>query len=39
MMQKYEKSILELPVDDAGILVDIDTPEEYSRYLETLAEF
>ncbi len=39
VVQKYEKSILELPVDDAGILVDIDTPEEYNQYLEKLAGF
>ena len=39
VVQKYEKSILELPVDDAGILVDIDTPEEYNLYLEKLAGF
>lgn len=39
VVQKYEKSIMELPVDDAGILVDIDTPEEYNQYLENLAGF
>lgn len=37
VVQKYEKSILELPVDDAAILVDIDTPEEYNQYLDKLA--
>jgi len=36
-VQKYEKSVIELPVDDAGVLVDIDTPEEYNQYLEKLA--
>jgi len=39
VVQKYEKSVLELPVDDAGILVDIDTPEEYNEYLEKLTGF
>ena len=39
VVQKYEKNILEIPVDDAGILVDIDTPEEYNQYLENLAGF
>jgi molybdenum cofactor cytidylyltransferase len=36
VVQKNSNSILELPVDDAGILVDIDTPEEYNHYLEKL---
>jgi CTP:molybdopterin cytidylyltransferase MocA len=30
---------MEMPVDDPGILVDIDTPEEYNQYLEKLAGF
>jgi molybdenum cofactor cytidylyltransferase len=38
-VQKHEKNIMELPVDDAGILVDIDTPEEYNKYLEKLVGF
>jgi len=39
VVQKHSLSILELPVDDAGILVDIDTPEEYDQYLEKLVGF
>jgi molybdenum cofactor cytidylyltransferase len=39
VVQKYENSIMEMPVDDPGILVDIDTPEEYNQYLEKLAGF
>ena len=39
VVRKHEESIFELPVDDPGILVDIDTPEEYQQYLDKLAGF
>jgi molybdenum cofactor cytidylyltransferase len=39
VVQKNENSVLELPVDDPGVLVDIDTPEEYNQYLENLTGF
>jgi molybdenum cofactor cytidylyltransferase len=39
VVQKNENGVLELPVDDPGVLVDIDTPEEYNQYLENLTGF
>jgi len=36
VVQKNANNIRELPVEDAGILVDIDTPKEYNLYLEKL---
>jgi molybdenum cofactor cytidylyltransferase len=37
VVNKYDKYVIELPVDDHGVLVDIDTPEEYNEYLQKLA--
>lgn len=39
VVQKNENSVLELPVEDPGVLVDIDTPEEYNQYLQNLTGF
>jgi len=34
-MRGYPEDTLEVPVDDAGILHDLDTPEDYRQALDT----
>ena len=33
VVRRYLESRVEIPVDDPGILIDIDTPEEYRRHI------
>lgn len=35
LMRRYPEDTLEVPVDDAGILHDLDTPEDYRQALDT----
>jgi len=31
VVRAHERDLLNVPVDDQGCLVDVDTPEEYGR--------
>ena len=37
LRQSHLEHTLELPVDDPGILVDIDTPKDYERHIQSSA--
>ncbi len=37
VVRKHDADVLEVPVDDPGVLIDIDTPEEFSRAEALLA--
>lgn len=36
LFEKYENSIVRVPVDEPGILLDIDTPEDYDRAVKEI---
>jgi molybdenum cofactor cytidylyltransferase len=38
VLRDFEAAILDVPVEDEGALVDIDTPADYDRYASGLAE-
>jgi molybdenum cofactor cytidylyltransferase len=33
VVKKHQEKVLHVEVDDVGILIDIDTPELYQRYV------
>lgn len=33
LMARHTEGVREVPVDDAGILIDIDTPDDYRRFI------
>lgn len=35
LVRQYSKSIQEVPVSDPGVIVDLDTPEDYQRLLNS----
>lgn len=35
LLKRYPEKVITVPVDDHGILIDVDKPEDYARILET----